>query len=171
MNAKHILVKTNFPRESLIISGLYQVILNAVIRISLLIILLAAIGFKPDWNFFLFALSVISLILAGTIVGMFLFPFAMLYSDISKALPILLQLGMFLSPVAFTASGNGLLSKIMHINPLSVLIDFGRYWMIGQGTASLYSFVTILLVSAGLLFLIWMIYRITLPLITERISS
>lgn len=170
-NAKSILVKLNFPRESLIISGLYQVLLNAAIRCLLLLALLAVIGYGFDWNILLFPLSVISLIIVGTVIGICLFPLAMLYSDISKALPVILQLGMFVSPVVFIPVGNGLLSKIFKINPLSVLIDTGRFGTIGWVSPSLSAFFFTSTISICFLVLMWIIYRITLPIIIERISS
>lgn len=170
-NAKSILVKLNFPRESLIIGGVYQVLLNAVIRCVLLLILLAAIGFRFDWNILLLPLSVISLIIAGTVIGICFFPLAMLYSDISKGLPIILQLGMFISPVIFSPDGKGLLSKIIQINPLSVMIETGRFGTTAWGNPSLAAFFFTSIAGLCFLVLMWIIYRITLPIIIERISS
>jgi lipopolysaccharide transport system permease protein len=171
-NSKSILVKLNFPREAIIISGLYQVLLNAAIRSVLLIVLLTAIGFfRLDWNLLLFPLSIISLIIAGTIVGMFFFPFAMLYSDINKALPIILQLGMFVSPVVYIPLEKGMLYKIIQANPLSIMIETGRNGAMGLGNASLSDFFATFLICLCFLVLLWFIYRITLPIIIERISS
>ncbi len=170
-NTKSILVKLNFPREAIIVSGIYQVLLNAGIRSVLLLVMLSFFSFKPDWNLLLFPLSIVSLIIAGTVIGMCLFPFAMLYSDVNKALPIVLQLGMFVSPVVFIPGENGLLSKIIQINPLSVLIESGRFGATGLGNPSLTAFFVTGLLSIGFLVLLWIIYRITLPIIIERISS
>lgn len=48
--AKHMLAKINFPREALVVSGIYQTLFNGAIKIALLLAALLFLGIHPDWR-------------------------------------------------------------------------------------------------------------------------
>jgi lipopolysaccharide transport system permease protein len=67
--AKSMLAKLNFPREAILLSGIYQTLFNGAIKIALLLAALLFLGINPGWGLLLFPLGVLSLILMGTAVG------------------------------------------------------------------------------------------------------
>lgn len=168
--AKQMLSKINFPRESLIISGLLQTLFNAVIKLIILFAVLLLMGFVPTWYIFLFPLGLISLILAGTALGLLFTPLGLLYSDVGKVIPIMMQFLMYLSPIVFPLPEQGLPAKIIRMNPLTPLIISTRNWLTGfQGLNSELFHVTI--GFSLLLFLAWMVYKLAIPILVERMNT
>lgn len=169
--SKSILSKLNFPRESLILAGIYKSIFNAAIKIVVLLIAIIALGVYPDWSLLLFPIGVFSILLVGNTIGLFLGPIGVLYSDIGKAIPVITQFAMYITPVVFAMPEAGITAKIFEYNFLTPLIINARAWLTGSETEFLNYFI-IVNVSALLLFFVsWIIYRITMPILIERMSA
>ena len=169
--AKPMLAKINFPRESLVISGILQTLFNGIIKITLLLAALAFMGIKPGSALMIFPLGVFSLIMTGTALGLLITPVGVLYSDIGKALPFLMQFLMYLTPVVFPMPKGGLSAVIYNLNPLTPLIVNSRNWLTGSPAEFMSSF---LLVNVGvflLLVVVWVIYRTAMPILIERMSA
>lgn len=169
--AKSMLAKINFPREALIISGIYQTAFNALIKAFLMFFALLFIGVHPGWSLLLAPIGFVSLILAGTVLGLLLTPIGLLYSDIGKSLPLLLQFLMFLSPVVFPLPEDGWGATVVRMNPLTQLILTARDWLTGLAPQSLDSFLMINVCLLVMLVFVWIIYRLAMPILVERMSA
>lgn len=168
---RNMLSKLNFPREALFISGILQSLFNASIKIVLVLAAMLFFGYYPSGAAFLLPIGVLIIILAGTAMGLLLTPIGVLYADISKGLPVLLQFLMYATPVVFVVPKVGWISKVISYNPLTPLIVTSRDWLTGQPVEFLNGF--ILMGSAFLvLFIIaWLLYRMSMPFLIERLSS
>lgn len=63
VNAKKpLLAKINFPREALILSGVYQILFNAAIKIGILLLVLPFVGVHPGWGGLLIPVRVLVLL-------------------------------------------------------------------------------------------------------------
>ena len=71
---KALLAKINFPREALIVSGIYQTLFNAAIKHGILLLVLPFLGVHPGWCGLLIPVGLLSLVLAGTVVGLLITP-------------------------------------------------------------------------------------------------
>lgn len=170
-SAKIMLAKINFPRESLIISGIFQTLFNAVIKIFILVISLVLMGSMPGWGIVFLPFSIISLVLAGTALGLLITPIGMLYTDIGKGLPLLMQFFMYLTPVVFPMPSNGWAASVFHYNPLTPLILTARDLITGFSPEQFGSFVIVNVAMLVLLFLMWIVYRSAMPILIERMSA
>jgi lipopolysaccharide transport system permease protein len=169
--AKPMLAKINFPREALVVSGIYQTVFNGLIKIVLLMGILVVYGIFPGWYLILFPLGVISLIFAGTAMGLLITPVGLLYTDIGKALPLLMQFLMYLTPVVFPIPKGGLAAVIYNLNPLTPLVMTARDWLTGFPAQYFNYFLLINGLVAGLLVVGWIIYRTAMPILIERMSA
>lgn len=169
--AKPMLAKINFPREALIVSGVYQTLFNAAIKLVILLPAIILLGVVPDAGLLLFPLALAALILIGTTLGLLLTPVGVLYGDIGKSFPLLMQFLMFLSPVVYAIPTNGWASQLLLANPLTPIILNARNWLTGQGTEMLAYFVTANLVAVCLLGILWVAYRAAMPILIERMSA
>lgn len=169
--AKAMLAKIKFPHEALIISGIYQTTFNASIKIILLLAGLGLMGIFSGWNLLLAPLGILSLILVGTAFGLLLTPVGMLYTDIGKSLPILMQFLMYLTPVVFPMPTSGWVATIFEWNPLTPLILTARDWLTGFTPDFLLYFVGVNIVSAVILVVALVIYRVAMPILIERMSA
>jgi lipopolysaccharide transport system permease protein len=169
--AKQMLAKINFPREALVVSGFYQTLFNGAIKIVLLLVSLVCLEIYPDWTLIWFPMGILSLILAGTTVGLLLTPLGMLYTDIGKSLPLIMQFLMYLTPVVFPMPESGWAATIFKLNPMTPLILTTRDWLTGLSSDYLGYF---LIVNAGiiaLLLVVWIVYRVAMPILIERMNA
>lgn len=169
--AKPMLAKINFPREALVTSAIYTVLFNLLIKLIVIAVVLLAFQMKPAWGILLAPLPIFMLMLLGIGIGLLITPFGMLYTDVVTSLPIIIQLFFFVTPVVYPPPQSFPFSLIAIFNPVSPLLTAARD-LITKGTMT--NFIPFLIVS-GLtvvaLFLAWVIYRLALPIIIERISA
>ena len=169
--AKPMLTKINFPREALIVSGIYQTLFNAALKTIVLVPAVVMLGVQLGWHLLFLPVAVLALILAGTAFGLLLTPVGMLYSDIGKSFPIIMQFLMYLTPVVFPIPTSGLAASLFNINPVTPLILTARDWITNMPAKHLADFATVNLGSLILLFLMWMVYRAAMPILIERMSA
>lgn len=169
--AKSMLTKLNFPREALVISGIYQTLFNAAIKIVLLLGALTFMGIMPGVSLMFFPLGILSLVLVGTALGLLITPVGMLYSDVGRALPLLMQFLMFVTPVVFPMPKEGWAKTLFALNPLTPLILTTRDWLTGFAPDRLGAFLAVNLAACALLLVVWAVYRLAMPILIERMSA
>jgi lipopolysaccharide transport system permease protein len=169
--AKKMLSKINFPREAIIVSGIFQTVFNGGIKIVLIILVFLFFGIYPSWSLLLFPLAFFSLILTGTAIGLLVTPIGMLYTDIGKAIPLVMQFIMYITPIVFPMPKSGLALSLFTYNPLSQLFIVSRDWLSGIPTQFLNGFIIVNAIMIILLVFAWIIYRLVMPIIIERMSA
>lgn len=169
--AKPMLAKINFPREAIVLSGIYQTLFNAAIKISVLLFALVLLSVIPSWGLLFFPLAVLSLILAGTALGLLITPIGMLYGDIGKVLPLLMQFLMYLTPVVFPVPARGWAATLFQINPITPLVLTARDLLTGFTPEYLGAFLIVNATMLILLALMWIVYRAAMPILIERMSA
>jgi len=170
-SARPMLAKINFPSEALIFSGIIQTLFNAGIKLIVLICVLFFLGVRPDLSIVFFPLVLFSIVVLGTTIGLALTPIGMLFSDISKAIPILMQFLMYFSPIVFPIPQKGLAATIFNLNPLTPFFMTARDILTAQSPEYLTKFVIFSLLVFPLLILFWTIYRVSLPILIERMDA
>jgi lipopolysaccharide transport system permease protein len=169
--SKAILTKINLPREALILSGMGQVLFSFAIKLVLLVGILIYFKTPVTWTAVFLPIPWLGLLLLGTMLGILLIPVGLLYKDIQSALLIATQGLVFLTPVAYPPGTGGVLGKIININPLTPLL-MGARDLVTQGIpANLTPFLIVFGLTLVLLFVGWIIYRLALPIIIERIGA
>lgn len=169
--SRSMLTKINFPREALVLSGFYQTMFNASIKVALLLVVLLLMGVYPGWSILLFPVALLSLILVGTLIGLALTPVGLLYTDVGKAIPLLMQFLMYLSPVVFAMPKEGLPATLFQINPLTPLILTARDWLTGLTPEYLAYFWAVNVSAVILLIIFWIVFRLAMPILIERMGS
>ena len=169
--ARAMLAKLNFPREALLLAGIYKTLFNSAIKIGLMLCILPFFAINPGWGLLFFPLGVAALILAGTALGLFITPVGLLYTDIGKALPLVLQFAMYAAPVVFTMPPGGGMATFFALNPLTPLILTARDWLTGGTPAFLGYFIAVNAASLVLLLISWVGYRLAMPILIERMSA
>ena len=81
---KSIMSKINFPKEALILSGIYKLLFNSSVKIIILLVFLFFYGVGFKWSLLLFPLVIGGAIIFGTTLGLFLTPIGMLYRDVGR---------------------------------------------------------------------------------------
>ena len=169
--AKQMLAKINFPREALVVSGIYQTLFNGAIKIVLMLVTLMILGIYPGWTLVWFPIGILSLILTGTALGLLLTPVGMLYTDIGKTLPLLMQFLMYLTPVVFPMPTSGWAAIVFRLNPMTPVILTTRDWLTGFSPDYLGYFFLVNALVIALLLMVWVVYRAAMPILIERMSA
>jgi lipopolysaccharide transport system permease protein len=170
-NAQSMLTRINFPREALILSGIYVVIFNLLIK--LVVLLAIFLFFRVPLTLGILAAGVPTglLIMLGIGFGLLLVPIGTLYTDVTAALPTLTQIWFFLTPVVYATPQTPPLSTLALINPVSPLLGAARSLataspVMNMGAVYVASVVAIIAFFFGLI-----VYRVGLPIVIERMSS
>lgn len=169
--AQQLLAKVNFPREALIISAIYLTVFNTLIKGLVIGAVIVIFRLQPGWGIIFAPLAILMLILLGIMLGLLVTPIGMLYTDVATSLPIIVQLAFFITPVVYPAPQTFPFSLIAILNPVSPLLIAARDLLTtGYLTNPLAVGLVSILTVLGL-FLAWLIYRVALPILIERMSS
>lgn len=170
-NAKSMLARINFPREALILAKLGEVFFNFGIKLILILGLFIWFQIPVNWSVFLAPVALIHLVLLGTFIGLLLAPIGALYQDFSRALTLITGFWLFLTPVVYPVPSNGVFGSIVKLNPVTpLLVTTRELATTGVISDPLGFWLASLIAILGLL-LAWIIYRLAMPFVIERISS
>ena len=106
--AKGILTKINFPKEALLLSGIYKLLFDTSIKILILVVFVLIYGVGLQWSLLLFPVAILGAIIFGTTVGLFLTPLGLLYKDIGKIITFGMQFLMYVTPVVYAIPKTGI---------------------------------------------------------------
>jgi lipopolysaccharide transport system permease protein len=111
------------------------------------------------------------LIVLGLGIGLALTPLGLLYTDVSSALVVVVQIWFFATPVVYQAPESWPLSLVSTLNPVSPLLTAARdLTTLGSVSNPLSLIMASGLACAGLLGA-WIFYRVALPITIERLSA
>ncbi|HSF83236.1 MAG TPA: ABC transporter permease [Anaerolineales bacterium] len=169
--AKPLLVRVNFPREALIVSAFYMVVFGLMIKLIVLAAVFFIFKVPLSGGLLLAPLAMLMLILLGLCLGLLITPLGMLYTDISTSLPIVIQLFFFVTPVVYETPSTFPFSLIGIFNPVSPLLVTARDLITLGSASNLIPFLVVSGLSIVFLLIAWVVYRVALPIIIERMSA
>jgi lipopolysaccharide transport system permease protein len=157
VESSNLIQKVYFPRLLLPAAAIGSYLLDFVIALIVLGLLMLYFGVAPTaaaiWTIPLAALAV----LTSLSVGVWLSAINVRYRDVRYAVPFLVQLWLFASPVAYSLDLVPPDWRLLYqLNPMTGVVDGFRWALIGHGspppvTAVLFSVVvTAIVLSAGL---------------------
>ncbi len=126
--------KVYFPRLILPLSAVLSGLVDFAVAFSVLLGMMLYYGIMPTWKLLLlpFLLGLATLTALG--VGLWLSALNALYRDVRYATPFLIQLWLFVSPVAYPAS---MVPEkwqwVYWLNPMTGVIEGFRWVLTGQG--------------------------------------
>jgi len=165
-----LLSKINFPHEALIFSAMCEIIFAALIKITLLAIALVAFQVEPSWLIFFSLGGILALIILGMAIGLLLLPLAMLYQDINYGIPLLLQFGLYLTPVIYPKPDYTGFANILNYNPVTPLLTNTRDWLFGLNP-SMYYFLWVVSIAAVFFLIGILLFKLSMKVLIERIGS
>jgi lipopolysaccharide transport system permease protein len=166
--ARSMLKKINFPKEALLLSGLYKVLGNMLIRILLVSLFFMYWGIWPNVHVLALPFFLLMLVLMGSGIGIWLTPLGMLYHDVGRFLPYGLQGLMYISPVLYALPKQGVINSIMENNPLTPMILNSRNALAGLPFGQLEYLAILLPVVLIFMFLGLMFFRTAMPILIEK---
>jgi homopolymeric O-antigen transport system permease protein len=169
--SKSFLAKINFPREALILAGIGEVLFNFAIRLVLMIVVFLWYQIPVPLTVLYAPLGIFAMMALGLMFGVLLAPIGVLYQDIEKGLPLITGMWMLLTPVIYPPPTSWPASLLVSLNPVSPLLTVTREMITTGNLYQLTGFMVVLGLTLVLLFIGWILYRLALPHLIERISA
>jgi len=169
--SKSMLAKINFPREALILAGLGEVLFNFAIRLVLMFIVFVWFRIAVPPTILMAPIGVLALMALGLTIGILLAPLEILYQDIQRGLAIITTMWFFVTPVVYPPPTKWPASLLTQVNPVSPLLVTTRELLTTGTVSHPYSFSLIFGITLGLMFMAWVLYRLAMPYLIERIGA
>ena len=133
VGAANLLRKAYFPRLLLPLGAIGSSLIDYAISVGVLMVALLSTGWFPGLSILALAPLTILLICAALAVGIWLSAINVRYRDVGHAMPFLLQLWLFASPVAYSTDllpDN--LQGVFLLNPMVGVIESFRWAILGS---------------------------------------
>ena len=166
---RSMLNRVNFPTEAVIASGIGQVLFSFAIKVVVLAVVLTFSGAPVKWT------APAILLPALAILAMASWGMGGAHRHALPGRPASPERGhrtvMFLTPVIYSVSSAGVLTKLMRVNPLTPMFEVTREFLFGgigpyMAELGIMSGVTLALAGVGSI-----LYRLALPIMIERIEA
>lgn len=135
---ERLITKVYFPRIVIPFSAVLVALADFAIAIVLLALLFVWYGTVPDWRIAFFPLFALMAIVATLGLGLIFAALNVKYRDFRHVVPFVTQIGLYLSPVAFSST---LVPEpwrqLYFLNPMAGVIDGFRWSLLG-GESPLY---------------------------------
>lgn len=135
-----VVTKTPAPRMLLPLSSVAAMLVDFLISLGLFLIFAAAYGRLPSVRaLVLLPIMFVTLLLVYGL-GLLLSALNVKYRDVGTALPFLVLVWFFLSPIAYSVqpSGHSLLGAVQALNPLIGLLEATRWALVGGEVSRLF---------------------------------
>ena len=150
---QHVITKVYFPRLLLPIAAVIPGLLDLAIGLVVFLPMMLWYNLAPGKAILLFPVFLILAVATALSVGLWLAALNTLYRDVRHAVPFLVQIWMFLSPVVYPASMVPARWRWLYgLNPMAGVIEGFRWTLTGSGQAP-----TLLLAVSGAAVLIVLI--------------
>jgi len=133
----NLITKVYFPRMIVPVSTIIVSIVDFLISMLIVAGLLIYFGHTPTWNILYLPAFLILTILAAIGSGLFLAALNVKYRDFRYVVPFIIQLGLFVSPIAFSSTDvyqdnvPAVFQRLYSLNPMVAVIDGFRWCILG----------------------------------------
>ncbi len=168
---KNMISKLNFPRESLLLVGIGEVLFNLAIRVLLLVPAFFLYRVEFQTGALLAPIAILLMVTFGMSLGLFLMPIGSLYKDVGRFISMFLPFWMIITPIIYVPPTGFPGTLLNWLNPASPLLLVSRDLLLMGQTSHL----TVGLVFGALaipLFIMGLVvYRVSMPVIIERMAA
>jgi lipopolysaccharide transport system permease protein len=161
INNANLLTKVYFPRIIVPVSTVIVCLIDFLISFVILLVIMIAVRYAPGWQILLLPVFLLLALITALGSGLLIAALNVKYRDFRVIIPFVVQLGLYISPVAFSSSTiyhsqniPVFLKFIYGLNPMVGVID-GFRWCITGGQIQINANGFILSVLVSFLFLVW----------------
>lgn len=133
-----LLRKLNFPKQIIVFSSVIGAGINYAINLLVVFIFGLISGIELSWSTLLMVPLVLELMLLATGFALILSALFVKYRDIGPIWEVVLQAGLYASPIIYTLSfilerGEVTFAKVMMLNPIAQIVQDLRHFVIFSG--------------------------------------
>jgi len=135
VGSSNLISKVYFPRLALPLAAVGSFLIDFVIAMALLIAMMFYYGITPGIEIFWTIPLTLLALLASLSVGVWLAALNVRYRDVIYAIPFLIQLWLFASPVAYPSSIVPIAWRGLYgLNPMAGVVEGFRWALLGTNT-------------------------------------
>ena len=153
-----LVTKTSCPRLIIPLAAVVSVLVDFAIALGLFLVVALAYGRLPTWRFAAVPLLLLLAFVLALGLSLLLAALNVRYRDVGQALPFIVQLWFFLSPVAYSLHTPGVswATIVQAFNPLVGMIEAFRWSLLGtappHGLLAVSVAVSVFVFAAGLVY-------------------
>lgn len=132
VNNYNLITKVYFPRTILPLAAVAAGLLDLAITSLILMIMTFYYGIRPTWSMLLLPVFIMLTMLLALGLGLCVSALGAKYRDVRHALPFLLYLWMFSSPIIYPSSVIGKWRWALNFNPMTGIINGFRSALVGR---------------------------------------
>ncbi len=155
-----MIVKINFPKETLVIAAMGQVLVELVVRLILLAIVMVMFQVNPKWTVIFFPFTLLPLLMITLGLGFFLSLLNVLFRDVANMVPVATTLLMFLTPVIYPVPNTGTIATLMSLNPLTGLVTASKDMVITGYLSDPIGFIWTTVLSVVFFLFAWRVFHL-----------
>ena len=130
-----LITKVYFPRLAIPLASTFSAMIDLVVALSVLAVFMVFFGVAPTWRILFLPLFIVLTAVAATGVSLWLSALNVKYRDFVHAMPFMLQVWMFASPVAYATSIVPEKWRLLYsINPAVTFIEGARWAILGSSS-------------------------------------
>lgn len=133
--------KTQFPRLVIPLATVLTGVFNFCLNMVIVIVFLLAFGVEPAWTWLLFPLALAALIVFTATLSMALSVLYVRFRDVAIIWIVVAQVLFYATPILYpiTAFENKTYEQLLLINPLAVIFEQVRVWVLGEPQTPTYN--------------------------------
>jgi lipopolysaccharide transport system permease protein len=170
-SAGQMLSRVSFPAEALLLAGFADALVNTLARLLIAVPVLVYYGVSPGHSLLFAPFGLLLLLALGFAIGLVLAPFGMLYQDIGRILTIATGFWLLATPVAYAVPASGPGRFLAYLNPATPPLVATREWLTGSQLVPGLLFFVVAGATTVLLFVGWVLFRLSIPHLVDRVSS
>jgi lipopolysaccharide transport system permease protein len=166
--ARSYITRVSFPHAAIILAQLYESLITAVIRLTLVLALAATFHGLDLLAIVWVSACFCGALLLGVGIGLLLMPFTLLFADLHHTLKLALTYGLFLTPAMYVPKGDNLFALIVNGNPLSLLMQGAREAVAGLPLTQSANVLILVGIAIALSLSGFVLVRAVAPIVLER---
>jgi ABC-2 type transport system permease protein len=130
--------KTQFPRLVIPLSTVLTGAFNLGLNLVIVLVFLVGFGVDPSWTWLLFPVALVGLFILTAAVSAGLSVLYVRFRDVAIIWVVLAQVLFYGTPILYpiTAFGNETYERLLMINPLAVIFEQVRVWILNEPQAA-----------------------------------
>lgn len=136
-----IMNKVYFPRILAPVGSVSAKIVDSLVSMSILIIMMFCFKEFPTLRFLLFPVFMLLCVLLGTFAGLFLSAFNVKWRDLQQAIPFLISIAQYLTPVMYSMDNIPEKYRLLYsLNPATGVVNAFKWCIIDTMKFDIFSF-------------------------------
>jgi len=132
---QRLITKVYFPRLAIPLASTFSALIDLMVALVVLAIFMAIYRVVPTWRLFTLPFFIALAALTATGVSLWLSALNVKYRDFAHAMPFILQVWMFASPVAYAAALVPEKWRLLYsINPAVTFVEGARWAILGHSS-------------------------------------